>query len=169
MLLWVRVSYAWPSAHHNFVTELRKPWHMVRRWQWEQSDCLDPSPSSCCSHPTTGIQVGPHIPREHTGKEEHGSSSLAPCSLCSAGGGLLGCSGDWSIPHFSAGKDAVCSTFSCPFCRELPLFCLWSRHHPLFLNSFVTQDMIRRMIERIFYKKYVAIDYWFAAQEWKSL
>lgn len=29
--------------------------------------------------------------------------------------------------------------------------------------------MIRRMIERIFYKKYVAIDYWFAAQEWKSL
>lgn len=77
----MRVSYAWPSAHHNFVTELRKPWHTVRRWQWEQSDCLDPSPSSCCSHPTTGIQVGPRIPREHMGKEERGSSSLAPCSL----------------------------------------------------------------------------------------
>lgn len=29
--------------------------------------------------------------------------------------------------------------------------------------------MIRRITYRIFYKKYVAVDYWFAVQEWNSL
>lgn len=59
------------------------------------------------------------------GKEERGQQlSGSLLTLCSAGGGLLGCSGDRSIPHFSAGKDAACSTFSCPLCSELPLFCL---------------------------------------------
>lgn len=180
----MRVSYAWPSARYSFVTERSRLWHRpldvpiheetlansqetaVRA----ECDCLDPSPSPCCSHPTAEIQVDPHIPRRHMGKEERGQQlSGSLLALCSAGGGLLGCSGDRSIPHFSAGKDAACSTFSCPLCSELPLFCLRSRHHPLFLISFVTQSMIRRITYRIFYKKYVAVDYWFAVQEWNSL